>query len=250
MNIKRLPKPAAMFFALLSLAVLMLLVFAHNAVACVLVKYSDFELIAPNVYVAPETSIQQRQQLLALYGDATQRVISTFGEITASPVIISGHSMERMHKYSDNEYAKALFVPTSAFIILGSKGHSVDILAHELVHAELFNRVGYWKRAVEIPTWFDEGVAMQVDYRERYDIRKYLDMREYLKTRPVKSDLQFGWQFFTNNDEQLTLHYASAKEEVRRWLKKAGPGSFYGLLEKIKQGESFEKVYGEIGNES
>ncbi len=209
-----------------------------DAVACTLIEFSDLELITPGVYVDRETTFEQRRALLATYDEAKQRVAKTFGALTATPVIIAGRSMVAIERFSDNEYARTVFTPMNCFIVLGPKGHDIDIIAHELVHAELFHRVGYWNRTLEIPVWFDEGAAMQVDYRERYDVRRYRGNQVL-----DKSALQFSRQFFSGDDEQLTAHYSLAKEEVRRWLEAAGPGAFYELLRDIKAGHGFESAY-------
>ena len=57
-----------------------------------------------------------------------------------------------------------------SILIVNEDGQNVDVLAHEWSHAELARRVGFWKRNVETPTWFDEGVAMQVDMRSDYGV--------------------------------------------------------------------------------
>jgi len=69
-----------------------------------------------------------------------------------------------------NSYGNTQFVGGRACVMIGPNGQNVDVVAHEMAHAELFLRVGWLARWLQIPTWFDEGVAMQVDYRSRYDL--------------------------------------------------------------------------------
>ena len=69
---------------------------------------------------------------------------------------------------------------------------------------------------------FEEGAAMQADWRERY-ARIAIE-----NTALDPGALRYSWQFFRGDDAQLTRHYAQAKREVRRRLDKVGPqGVFY-----------------------
>jgi hypothetical protein len=92
-----------------------------------------------------------------------------------------------------------------------------------LGHAEIHHRVGHWQRLTQIPTWFDEGLAMQVDHRER--------CQWSMQSGAVSSDTVKHWtsrsQFFSGDDE-LTRHNAMAKEEVRLWVQKVGREKVYG----------------------
>ena len=82
---------------------------------------------------------------------------------------------------------------------------------------------------------------MQVDYRERY--------MWSLTSGAVDSGTVKQWtsrsQFFGGNDEELTRHYAMAREEVRLWLQKPGREHLYGFLERIRQGAEFVEIYEE-----
>ena len=58
--------------------------------------------------------------------------------------------------------------PTAAISVFGPAGQTVDVLAHELAHAELLQRVGYFTMEFCVPAWFDEGLAVQFDERPDY----------------------------------------------------------------------------------
>ncbi|MBI3898840.1 MAG: hypothetical protein HY308_11150 [Gammaproteobacteria bacterium] len=210
--------------------------YKHDVLACALVAYTDFVPIDANVYVAPETTRAERNELLSLIKQAQARVVAAYGPQSATPVVIAGHHMLTLTKFTANEYATTHLPPGRSYIVIGPHGHNVDVIAHEFVHAEVFAHVGYWARTFEIPVWFDEGAAMQVDYRSRYD---FLDTRRLTAI----TQLRYGWQFFDGDDDQLTQHYAGAKQEVRQWINKVGHKGVFKLLARVKNGESFDRVY-------
>lgn len=49
----------------------------------------------------------------------------------------------------------APFLP--AIILFGPNGQNLDVMAHELVHAELAHRSSALLRIYKIPSWFDEA---------------------------------------------------------------------------------------------
>ena len=72
-------------------------------------------------------------------------------------------------------FAAALAIPVRALcslrteVVLDLAHFSIDVTAHELVHAELAQRLGFWTRTVKLPVWFDEGIAVQLDRRADFD---------------------------------------------------------------------------------
>ncbi len=133
----------------------------REAIACSLVRYSDFVQLKENVYVAPDTHEEYRKQLLSLIEKGKIRVALTYGHLESSPIIIAAMGMDSLKWFSSSEYATTHFLPGQSFIVIGPK-----VISHELVHSGTFEQVGYWARTLHIPVWFEEGVAMQVGYRE------------------------------------------------------------------------------------
>ena len=234
---KRVSLIAATTLALLSVG---LAIYAHDVIACSLVGYSDFEQIGKNIYVATDTSEEDRKQLLSLIGEAKRRVASKYIHLVSTPVIIAARRMDSLKWFSSNEYASTHFLPGQSYIVIGPKGHNTDVISHELVHSGIFEQVGYWVRSVHIPVWFDEGIAMQVDSRKKYDLLVEKDNSIALDS------LRYSWQFFNGDDVELTNHYAVSKAEVKRWLSKAGDGSVQSLLKKVKSGADFDETYRKI----
>ncbi|MDY0037377.1 MAG: hypothetical protein RBS05_15815, partial [Zoogloea oleivorans] len=129
------------------------------------------------------------------------------------------------------------FIGSRACVMVGPKGQSVDVVAHELMHAEIHHRVGYLKRFLQLPTWFDEGVAMQVDYRTRYSLSP-----QDSQTADYVRGLTTFSSFFKGDEQAVVRNYASAKQVVASWLSKVGTTSLYAHLQRLKNGESFAEI--------
>lgn len=121
--------------------------------------------------------------------------------------------------------------------MVGPKGQTPDVVAHELMHAEIADRVGVWGRQSQLPVWFDEGLAMQVDFRPQYALPDGATAEaEYVTT------LSSHRTFFVSDDGVLTKHYALAKAVVAVWVAEVGATSVYRELERIRAGEPFQAV--------
>ncbi len=215
-----------------------LVVRAAPAVArCYVVRWSALDNIAPNLYVDPNMPESQRQMLLSSLADAKARVATLFGEYTANPVIIAGHTMDVMQTYGGNSYnraGRAYLTPVAAFIILGPNGiRGVDVLAHELAHVEFSSRIGHRNRD-EVPNWFDEGLAVQFDDR-------YSEAEWQIRINNGESAPDVDQMGIITHDDWLG--YATAKHEVWRWLDVVGPEGLMALLEAIRNGDEFQEVY-------
>jgi hypothetical protein len=95
-------------------------------------------------------------------------------------------------------------------------------------------------RSSEIPAWFDEGLAMQVDFRSRYNSSQTVDAAELASLRTLRSMDQFN----AGNDEEITRHYARSKRVVAQWLEKIGRSNLYSSFERIRAGESLDRLLG------
>ena len=182
----------------------------------------------------------ERQAILETQTKAKTRIENIFGAPRAKPIVVFLNNPATIFTFQSNGYGSTLFVGPRACVILGPQGTNVDVVAHELLHAELFERVGPWRRSSEIPAWFDEGVAMQVDFRSRYDSSQTVDATELASLRTLRSVDQFN----AGNDEDITRHYARSKQAVAQWLEKIGRSNLYSRLERIRNGASFEIVFG------
>jgi hypothetical protein len=188
----------------------------------------------------PSSSMNaQRQAVLEIQTRAKTRIENMFGAPRAKPLVVFLNNPATIFTFKSNGYGDTHFVGPRVCVILGPQGTNVDVVAHELLHAELSERVGPWRKFSEIPARFDEGLAMQVDFRSRYDSSQPVDSAELASLQTLRSMDQFN----AGNDEEITRHYARSKRAVTQWLEKIGRSNLYSRLERIRAGESFETVF-------
>jgi hypothetical protein len=138
-----------------------------------------------------------------------------------------------------NPYGSTHFVGPLACVFIGTEGRNVDVVSHELLHAEIFERIGTWVRMTQLPTWFDEGLAMQVDTRSNYD-------SAHLSENDLTFDvtqLSSPSAFFAESDAELTRNYRLAKLRVfKRFQSKNDHSEF---VKRLAQGISFDTLWNE-----
>jgi hypothetical protein len=208
--------------------------------ACALIEFSGLETMPNGTRILASSTNAERQAILEIQTQAQTRIEQMFGAPRAKPLVVFLKNPASIFTFTSNGYGSTHFVGPRACVIIGGQGTNVDVVAHELLHAELFERVGPWRRINEIPAWFDEGLAMQVDFRSRYDSSQIVDATELASLRTLRSMDQFN----AGNDEEITRHYARSKRAVSQWLEKTGRSNLYANLERIRAGESFQKIFG------
>ena len=216
-----------------------------QAAACALINHRGLDEVASGILASRDVPIGQRLDFVRLHTAAKLRIANTFGATRASAVIVIGSTEALRDLFPGaGSYASTIYIPYRSCVVVGPKGHDVNILAHEALHAEIHHRVGHWSRLTEIPTWFDEGLAMQVDFRERY---LWSSQSGAVGSGTVKQWTSRS-QFFSGDDEELTRHYAMAKEEVRLWVERVGRENVYDVLERVRQGAGFVETYEAINS--
>jgi len=163
-----------------------------------------------------------------------KRVSVTFGEITATPTMILTLDKNQSDKFFASDTASSHFSPFNNCLIIGPKGQNVDVIAHELVHAEIYSWFGWLTQILKMPRWFEEGVSLMVDFREPF-LPENISMSE-TEVEAVK-ELFYGYQFY---DENAFNNYRAARLAVNSVDK----SQFYVNLERMKKGQSFDDVFG------
>jgi hypothetical protein len=220
----------ALFFGLVAFALA-----RPGAAACALLDLAPITKILPELYgdlSTPDFSVERASQLVI---DARSRIEKVLGTPIAKPKIIFWSGAGALSALPLNHYGGTYFLGTRACVFVGPLGRNGDVVAHELVHAELTARVGEWAKFSQIPTWFDEGLAMQVDNRPAYDL-PLATPTQFVRTLNSPS------QFHAGDDATLTLHYGAAKVEVKTWLDSISPALAYSQLERLRSGEPFSRV--------
>ena len=235
--------------SLLTAALAMVLVAVAPAVrawsapaACLLVGFADLQRL-PDGSLTDNPSPADQARYQQLTREARARIAATFGPVSAEPILVFFSRAEGFGPFRLNPYGSTPFIGSRACVLVGPLGQNVDALAHELMHAELHHRVSYLQRFFEVPAWFDEGVAMQVDYRPRYALPL-----EAVPSESVRNLNSFS-AFFSGDEERIVGNYAAAKRVVAEWLDKIGTESLYAQLERLKNGESFAEVFGYVSTE-
>lgn len=208
-----------------------------GAAACALIEVRGFDSLPDGTLVESGSSAQEQARFLELLSGAKARIERTFGTHRAEPTVLFFQDSRAFWPLKLNAHGSTSFVASRACVMVGPNGQNLDVVAHELMHAELVERVGYWRRFMEVPVWFDEGVAMQVDFRPRNELPK----GEPIDTTYVRQ-LESARHFFQPNEQRLVRNYASAKVEVTRWLSEVGAQSLYQRFERIRAGEQLNEV--------
>ena len=206
--------------------------YAH-IVRLAFINYSDFHVVNSNIYLSESLSPDDEKTVVSLLKSARERIAEHYGEPMADPVVVVLSSPEKKREFGLYDVpGTLLFVPWGSYLLLSYQTGNIDVTAHELVHAEVVERVGYWKREFDIPSWFDEGAAMQVDHRERYRLSGSIGLAEF--DRVV--GLGTPGQFWTDSKEQNIDNYRGAKGAVTELCDMTDAG-LYSLLDKVKAGD-------------
>lgn len=207
----------------------------------ILIDFSDFKKEGRLYFNSntPESKIDSVQSLIEL---ASQRVTTFFGKKTCDPVFIYCNTESDFTKYGSPFPVPALtHIKLGAHIVISNQGVDVDIIAHEMAHAEFYERIGFYNWTFKIPSWFDEGLAMQNDYRDYYSEDTLKARSDNYQHMPDVKKLQSGKQFNeTGTREQVMLNYMAARHEVKLWYTKE---KLDKLIKDINAGKSFDEAF-------
>ncbi|TAE74259.1 MAG: hypothetical protein EAZ85_05015 [Bacteroidetes bacterium] len=223
-------------------------------IKCYWIKQSNFIHIEEKTYISPFIPKKLVPIIQQKIKEANQRLINFWGNKNAKPILIfCANEQEFIYFGSPKNNIPALTHMTAigAFIVIQLDGISVDILAHELNHAELLERLGWFIKSREIPTWFDEGLALQLDYRYPFStfeekppsVEDYQqECKKYTITYSIKT--KNTPQKFYEQGSFTHINYLFAGSEIRNWLyKNKERKGLLNFIEKLKKGQKFEKAY-------
>jgi len=213
-----------------------------DTVRASMIGISDFKEVKPDLYISPRIASNQENAIAELISNARSRIADKFGAPMSSPKIIVSKGEKELRNFKLYKApGKVLIAPWGNYILLNHELANVDVAAHELVHAEIAYRLGYFVRMKKMPTWLDEGIALQVDYRPAYSNLSEIDDSELNRVFSLDSPKSF----WTEDEEQNVKNYQSSKEAVRtRVLPVIEEKGLYEFLEEIRTGSSLEGVVG------
>ena len=195
------------------------------------------------VYAARDLPPEERRRALAALRAARGRIAGTFGVPVARPTtIIAADDREAARLgLADDVPGTAFISPLRTEVVLNLAHFSIDVTAHELVHAEVAHRLGFWTRTVKLPVWFDEGVAIQLDRRDPYLVdcgavgaQRIRDVRQLTTVR----------RFWHGDKGQIVRNYQAAGCAAAEVLERHPPRTLYASLARLTQGARFDDVFG------
>lgn len=201
-------------------------------------------MIAPNVYVTPQMPMEMRDTLLLHLQKAQKRITGFFGSQQARPLIIAGHDLQAIRYFGAVNARTGLthLAVTGAYIVLEPDGINTDVLAHELCHAELMARVGWWSRTFEVPAWFDEGLAMLLDGRFPEAETEWQTFTQNGQYAPPLHTISSNRHFF-GNPHHVYLNYLTARHEVNDWYATQQQHGLLTLCKCLSEGTPFQQCY-------
>lgn len=224
-------------FALLSVIIIFLLTgafFQRHALACELLPLMGYQELDSKVFLAPDIPSDQKEELSRMVDLAVERLTETYGAPIATPWMVITSDVATAKRWGSNETGAMNRMPWCSCIIIGPEGQNVDVMAHEMLHAEIQKRVGLWRLLKEIPVWFDEGAALTLDYREPF-LPGNIELADEKITAVMTMDDHKT--FFSG---QIRENYQAARMAVIPLIRKE---RFYEDLDRIKKGESFNNVF-------
>jgi hypothetical protein len=226
---------------------------------CQTIRFSDFERINAKLYVSPEITPAQRQQMYRNIGRARRRVAQFWGTSVGDATFILCSSPAQYQKYCHSREGAGCSLGTpwgDSYIILNPFGLNEDVVSHEMCHDELFTRLGWWTTTTEVPQWFNEGLALMLDRRfvgTSDPMQRYLDyMDEWLYlTHGAQEILELEQirtvrGFFGGNQRHVMLAYMTAGMEVSRWMLLVGTSGVTELTNRLDHRAAFWLLYREL----
>ncbi len=206
----------------------------RHALACEFLPVMGYQELEGKVFLSPDIPSDRVRELSQLVDSARQRLAGVYGAPVAKPWILIASDAGTARKWGGNETGAMHRMPWCSCIVLGSLGQNVDVMAHELLHAEMQHRTGLWRFLREIPVWFDEGAALTLDYRE-----PFLPENIHLPDEKITGVQLLGRHkdFFSG---EIKKNYQAARMAVVPLIVEK---RFYDDLERIKNGESFQDVF-------
>lgn len=204
----------------------------------------SFEKVSDNIYVNKSNAVPG-DDIAALINEAIARDTDFFGSLVCRDhtVIIICDDEKLLAKLGgDHDTQAVLFPVKKSYVSVSNEYLNVDVLAHELTHAELRERLSV-KALRRIPTWFDEGIALQNDYREQYSPERWAEQTENGKHIVAHEDMDTGAEFYSGTKEDRRFRYLNAKHDVAEWMETHGFQGFMDLIDRLNGGEDFSTVY-------
>lgn len=257
-------------FVLIALPVSFMLLYPQ-LLRCLRVEHSpDLRRLTGTraIYIHQSATPAQQRQLLRHALTARDRIRRFWGDQRGQAVLIYCPGQADYEQYCAGGEGAGCSLGTpwgTAYLVLGPEGNNADVIAHELCHDELFARLGWWRVKRQIPQWFNEGLALMVDYRfsspavwehpdssaqSGDDIPWSPYPMPYAPHPMLKlTDLETTRDFFGGDYWHTMLAYQTAAREIAHWLSVVGRGQVTVLTNAVAGGETFSQTYRRLERE-
>ena len=205
---------------------------------------SAFIEIASHVYINRDYTGDQ-QELLEMIEQAKDRVRTFFGDVRFQDetIFIICDDEKLTRKLGEDHGTVIFYFPSEThYICISDEYLELDILAHEITHAELHTRLSAEAQKA-IPTWFDEGIALQNDYREKYSEAQWTQQTDNGKNAVALEDMDTPAEFYAGEAEDRRFRYLNAKHELDVWMTSHGQQGLLELLDRLNGGADFTTAY-------
>ena len=210
---------------------------------CAFIDWADdFQRTDEKIYISKDTPDALRDSILVLIRESEARVCK-FWEMekqARKPTLIYCFSERQLLQYSKQNTMITYKSPLGCFIVFGVGREKIDMISHEMMHAELLFRIGYLNNARNIPVWFDEGLAMQADYRNEYSEEYYQTYKDSIEQSVTLNQIKTVRTFWSG---RFYWHYLLAKHEVAEWLAISGKEGLFDLIQSVQDHEDFNAAY-------
>jgi hypothetical protein len=198
-----------------------------------------FERLEPGLFIEASASGTVRQQTEATFHDSKPAVGRYFGPLQSDPAIFVCVT-ENCYLRGERRQGKTIGISFLDWVILLSpRGNTKVALMHELSHTELHRRLGL--KMFAVPTWFDEGLAVNISDDPRFLAPPGSDTR-CVVPRPTR--LPANGATWVSATEATGTPYAEAACLVSMWLDRQDRASaILTLVSDIKAGIPFARAY-------
>jgi hypothetical protein len=169
-------------------------------------------------------------------------------KITFSPTVVLVRDTRVFQRMADSPFAVAFAVPERDIMVIDYSRMNIDpfsirlTMKHELCHLLLHHIA----KEGMIPRWLDEGIAQWVSegIPEIMMSSKGSQLNEAILSGK-SLDMRALAEAFPRDNESLYLAYEASKSMVAYMIKKFGMEGMIRILDRIKQGEQWEKAISE-----
>jgi hypothetical protein len=226
------------------------------------IRFRDFAEVEPNIFINSNYSyvtvnddgeLVGKVDIPSIVNEARSRVAAFFGgELQSDSVFIFSDNDKTINKTGDRHAYSFTLYNYYSYIAISYRNINVDIIAHEITHAELHYRLmngRMFQFNVSVPTWFNEGLASINDYRNIMNeeaLKKRLENGADIidVTKLTKADFRKTHV----NDAMFNAliirdYYLLSRHEVNSWIEKNGVDALLWLIDGIRSGRDFHELY-------